>query len=528
MPQAEPRRPSAEPAPAAGTLRSGLRRPAGRPVERGERLTLWLGLLLPLCFAALCAIQVWELRRDAWQKAERNAQNLLALAGRDIMRQIDLYDRALQGVAANLADRGDSELPRPLPGQLLFAPAAATTHLGSIVVMDAKGEIVASSDPGAGSRRDFSAHHFFLRHAADPAAGLQISHPFPDRYQQDHLIALSRRIPTADGSFAGVVVGTLRLAYLRDLLGGMEIGRASTINLFAADGTLIYRSPAGGAQPGLDLSRAPTVRRTMSTPKGVFIGTAAIDEVQRLYSFTRLGEWPLILNVAVATEEILREWREHATWIGLAVGLLSLIMAALLLRLRQELRLRRAAEALALAEGARLAELSETDALTGLGNRRRLDRLMALEWARLQRQAQPLAMIMLDIDHFKAFNDSQGHPAGDAVLCSLADCIRAAIRPDVDLAARYGGEEFAVLLPEMPMEGALRIAARIQSQLLRLDLPHPAAPGGRVTVSLGVAARIPAPGTAADMLLRAADAALYEAKHRGRDRIASAAEGLVA
>uniref|UniRef100_UPI00135764A3 GGDEF domain-containing protein n=1 Tax=Roseomonas sp. 18066 TaxID=2681412 RepID=UPI00135764A3 len=500
--------------------------PRGRATpaaERGEALTLWLGLLLPLCFAALCALQVWELRRDAWQKAERSAQNLLAIAGRDILRQVEVYDRALQAVAATMADRGDSDLPRPLPRQLLFAPAAATTHLGSMVVMDASGEIVASSDPGLGSRRDFSGHRFFLRHATDAAAGLQISHPFPDRYQQDHLIALSRRIPTADGRFAGVVVGTLRLAYLRELLGGMEIGRASTINLFAADGTLIYRSPPGSAQPGLDLSRAPTVQRFMAERQGVFVGTAAIDEVERLYSFLHLRDRPLILNVAVATDEILRGWREHALWIALAVGLLSLTMVALLLRLRQELRLRRAAEAVAIAEGERYQQLSETDGLTALGNRRQLDRLMALEWARLQRLALPLAMIMIDIDHFKAFNDSQGHPAGDAVLRGMADCIRAAIRPDIDLAARYGGEEFAVLLPEMPLEGALRTASRIQSQLQRLDLPHPAAPGGRVTVSLGVAARIPGPGTSADMLLRAADAALYEAKHQGRDRIATAA-----
>ncbi|MCQ4160568.1 sensor domain-containing diguanylate cyclase [Roseomonas sp. GC11] len=488
---------------------------------RSDRLLLLLGVLLPVCISTLGLMQLWDLRRDAWSRVEMSAQNLLLVVSRDIQRQVDIYDRVLAQVAGHASRHQTDGLPS---AELLFSSAAAITHLGSMTLLDASGQVMASSDPAQPLNQDMARRDFFLRHLLEPDLGLYISQPMPDRaHPGEFLLALSRRVTTPEGRFGGVVVGTLRLSFLRSLLAELHIGPGSTINLFSSTGVLLYREPMGSGIPGIDLSQAPTVRRMMSSPTGQFTGTAALDGVERLYTYTHLGDRPLILNVAMATRLVEGNWQGRALGIGGMVLLLCLAMLGLAARLRRELRLRRLAEAEALAEGARFRALSETDGLTGLANRRHLDRLLSLEWERAERMRQPLALVMLDLDHFKAFNDSQGHPAGDAVLRSLAGCIRTAMRQDNDLAARYGGEEFAVLMPDTDLDGATRTAERIRIALRRLDLPHPGVPGGRVSVSLGVAAMHPQPGSSPATLVQAADAALYHAKKTGRDQVSAAA-----
>ena len=129
---------------------------------------------------------------------------------------------------------------------------------------------------------------------------------------------------------------------------------------------------------------------------------------------------------------------------------------------------------------------------------------------------------MLDADHFKAYNDQYGHPAGDEVLRTVAGCIRKAARRPTDLAARYGGEEFAMLLPGSDAIGAAGVAEAIREAVAALNLPHAGSPTGFVTVSIGVAAIMPALAEGSAVLLRMADRALYDAKRQGRNHVAIA------
>jgi diguanylate cyclase (GGDEF)-like protein len=167
-----------------------------------------------------------------------------------------------------------------------------------------------------------------------------------------------------------------------------------------------------------------------------------------------------------------------------------------------------------------LTQLAQIDALTGLGNRRCFDETLVRAWANCTAKQAPLTLILLDIDHFKKFNDSQGHPAGDACLRRTADCIAPCTRDVTDLAARYGGEEFAIILPESSLEAGLVVAERVRRAVMRCAIPHPAAgPPGIVTVSLGVACVIPTATGSAGALIEAADRNLYAAKHAGRNRV---------
>jgi diguanylate cyclase (GGDEF)-like protein len=166
-----------------------------------------------------------------------------------------------------------------------------------------------------------------------------------------------------------------------------------------------------------------------------------------------------------------------------------------------------------------LRRLAFIDPLTGLPNRRQFTQRLEAEWARAVRERRPIGLIMVDVDHFKKFNDHFGHPAGDACLCQIAQTIDQTVRRPTDLAARYGGEEFAVILPDTDGLGALHVATAIADNVRRMALYHQGAGGGIVTVSQGVAVRCPTTGDAAMDLLYAADQALYAAKSGGRDRI---------
>lgn len=164
-----------------------------------------------------------------------------------------------------------------------------------------------------------------------------------------------------------------------------------------------------------------------------------------------------------------------------------------------------------------LQSQSNTDSLTNISNRRHFDCLLSQEWNRGQRNGTPLAIIMLDIDHFKSVNDLYGHLAGDNCLQKLARGLAMSLRRAGDLVARYGGEEFVVLLPNTNKQNASKVAKHIQKMILSLAIPHTASPVGIVTMSLGVASLQPSRQQPPVELVRRADAALYRAKLAGRN-----------
>jgi two-component system chemotaxis family response regulator WspR len=171
---------------------------------------------------------------------------------------------------------------------------------------------------------------------------------------------------------------------------------------------------------------------------------------------------------------------------------------------------------------AELERVARLDGLTGVANRKWLDEVLSVEWRRCQREGVSLSFLLCDIDHFKLYNDTYGHPAGDACLRQVAATLGMCARRPADLAARYGGEEFALLLPNTPLAGALVVAENVVRAVRAAAIAHAASPVGHVTASVGVAGAVPAREHAQASLLERADGALYRAKHAGRDRVMSA------
>jgi len=168
----------------------------------------------------------------------------------------------------------------------------------------------------------------------------------------------------------------------------------------------------------------------------------------------------------------------------------------------------------------RLETLANQDGLTGIANRRAFDSLIEREIARALRSREPLSVALCDVDHFKAYNDRYGHPAGDECLRKISAAIARSCRRGTDFAARYGGEEFALLLPDTPAEGALKVVEKARQEVAALAIPHEASSAGPlVSLSAGVATfSLDQDKSAADFIARA-DQALYRAKHQGRNRV---------
>ena len=180
-------------------------------------------------------------------------------------------------------------------------------------------------------------------------------------------------------------------------------------------------------------------------------------------------------------------------------------------RVRNHIELKRSRDA--------LARMARLDGLTGIANRRTFDDLLLREWRRQARTGQPLAVIMIDVDHFKQFNDTYGHGLGDDCLKQVTKAAEGALQRPADIVARYGGEEFVALLPDTNLDGAMAVAEGIRVAVASLEIPHSGSKAAKhVTISLGVATMIPEADKEPAALLEVADGQLYAAKSDGRNR----------
>ena len=190
------------------------------------------------------------------------------------------------------------------------------------------------------------------------------------------------------------------------------------------------------------------------------------------------------------------------------------------LRLKRETDRRKTHEKELRKANQRLERLSSLDGLTQIANRRRFDEHMEQEWRRAIRTGQPMGLVMADIDHFKAFNDTYGHQAGDDCLIQVAQRLYHLLKRPADLVARYGGEEFAIILPETEIAGAGDLAEQMRRSIKDLKIKHSSSPVARVvTISLGVSCALPTASIEPEELISQADRALYQAKNQGRNQV---------
>ena len=483
---------------------------------RSEQLLTLGSVLLVIAIFSIVTFLLIRERANAELSAARAANNIVQLIDADVLRNVELYDISLLGLIA-ASRREDLKSVSPTIRHLAyFDRATAAPYKGDILLLDNKGDVIADSASVEPRQGNYADREYFQSHVNNPAPGMFISPPFRARSaEHDWRISFSRRVSGSQGEFLGVAEAAMRLSYFDQLFNSLSIGRDSTVNLISKNGILLAQQPRLAEELiGKDFSNRPNFQRIVKEGNGSFTSMSDLYRDKRLSTFSKVGNLPLIVIVALSSDEVFSAWKRTAVVVSSATAALCVSLLWLTWVLRRELRRRHNAEH-------ELAQLAATDALTGLANRRTLDQALRHEWFRAQRSGMPLSLMMIDADHFKAFNDRHGHQAGDEALRSLANVISAHVRRPADLAARYGGEEFSVILAETDSAGARQIAENIRKAVEQLPLVEGA--DGPMTVSIGISTWTTATDISLESLLFAADKALYQAKENGRNRVVDTA-----
>jgi diguanylate cyclase (GGDEF)-like protein len=523
----------ASPAGAKGASRMSRLEDKKRPVTFSALFFIGLVAFAMVCLEGMSRYHTYY---SQLEEAQVSSENITRAAAEHAEKTVELVDAILFGIVERVEGDGLSAGAMPRLHRLLEARVNNTPTLHGLFVYDAQGNWMLSSMGRALTSANNADREYLKYHRDHFDRGIHIGKPIRSRSTNTWVVPMSRRLQDADGAFTGVALATVPIKYFQDYYNEFDLGHHGAMLLALTDGTLITRRPYVESAIGSSIGTGPvfTLIRTIGD-RGTGLRVSVLDGVERQYSYRKLGRLPLVVSAALAKDEIFASWWKQTYTECAVVALLLAVLCFIGYRLFRQILIRDGMDRelrrmhLALEESvAALDRLARTDGLTGLSNRRCLGERLDTELARASRQHAPLALIMIDIDFFKRYNDSYGHIAGDACLKLVSSAIDAATRRPGDLAARYGGEEFSVLLPNTDLEGGMAVARRICAAVVALREAHRASDFGIVTISAGVYACVPDTSVDAGTLFAHADQALYGAKTAGRNQAVGSAAALAA
>jgi diguanylate cyclase (GGDEF)-like protein len=499
-------------------------------VKRDTHLVTLLLLVIGCSLASLTIWKVLSSRDRALEEVNVHGLNLtqaLETYSEGIVRQSSLL---LLGLVERLETEGSGPTQIQRLSALINRQQPLMPQMSGITIYDRQGHWLMSSNRPIPAGANSSDRTYFIHHRDDPSREPLIGPPIRSRSNQEWVITVSRRFNDDHGEFAGVVAVTLGVENFLRLFGKLDVGQEGAIGLSYTDGTLLVRYPFREQDMGRNFSKSPIYAKYLVDQSvGTASYTSSLDGVERLYAFRKSEKLPLITTVAIGKREALAAWRTEALLSAVVVagllGLTGLIGWCLILDIRRRTQVEgelRIAQQQLLGSNRQLELLAMKDALTGLANRRCFDQTLVSEARRAQRDGSALALLMIDIDYFKRFNDALGHVAGDACLQAVGNVLDACVRRPSDLVARYGGEEFAVIMPATDIDGAAVVAQLVLERLQQANIAHPASPAGRVSLSIGIAVARGAHLDPVQGLIECADQALYQAKTAGRNRFMAA------
>jgi len=504
----------------------------------GERRSITFGAIFFIGLVAFAMICMEGLSRyhtyySQLDEAQVATVNYTQAAAQHAEKTIEMIDAILFGVVERVENRGTAPDAMPRLSRLLEAHVNRIPALQGLFVYDAAGNWLVSSVGRVPSRANNADRDYFRYHQTHFDRGIHIGKPLVSRSSGVWVVPMSRRLQDEAGNFAGVALATVPIQYFQDYYNSFDLGHNGAMLIAITDGTLITRRPFVASAIGTSIAKGPVITMLRELgERGTDLRVANLDHIERLYSYRKLDGFPLVVSAALSKEEIFASWWAQTYREG---GIVAVLLAVLLFigyRLFRQILIRERVERelrkmhLALEQSvAELDRLARSDGLTGLSNRRCLGERVDTELARASRQRAVLALIMIDIDFFKKYNDTYGHIAGDACLKLVSAAIDNATRRPGDLAARYGGEEFSVLLPNTDLEGGMAVARRICAAVVAMQEAHRASEFGIVTISAGVYACVPDTSVDGATLFAQADQALYAAKRAGRNQaVGSAAQ----
>ncbi|WP_427999655.1 diguanylate cyclase domain-containing protein [Acidovorax sp.] len=311
---------------------------------------IWLALLVSLGIGLLFARTIWTMREDSWDYASRTNANLASTLERSIGGTLRSLDESLKGVVAGLERPEVMALPADIRNGVLFDNSLQVPGSGSVLVVDDRGDVVLDSSTLKPRQANFADRDYFLVFAKGSHQGLHVGRPVPSRLTGLYILPVTRAYHRADGSFAGVVVGAIRLSYFDGLFGSLDLGTGSRVDLYRTDGLLISRFPPHQADVNTSIAGTAALARLQADAVGIdAVDAAGTDGTRQLQAWEHVGAYPLIVNVAQSSDTVLAKWHRSAWVLGVfsvllmagCVGLAMLFVRELLRRqaVSAELRL---------------------------------------------------------------------------------------------------------------------------------------------------------------------------------------------
>jgi diguanylate cyclase (GGDEF)-like protein len=385
-----------------------------------------------------------------------------------------------------------------------------------ITVIDTAGKVVARSTADTTQGVDVSDRAYF-KHALQEG-GLYVAPAVVTRLKGNPILfAISLPVTDAAGKLIAVVSAHLSTNHFTDFYGLMGFNLDPTVAIFKSDSSLVARHPDMDQHVGKVNANGPLFReQLLRAPSGVYRSISQLDGKERISAYQLLRELDLVIVCGTEIGTAMASWQKRSLWTaGTATVGLILIFIILFWGFRSLIQ-----KQSLIAKNSELNRLSNVDPVTGIANRRVFDAVLLREWHAYRQAGKNLSLLLIDVDHFKKYNDLYGHPQGDRCLHRIATALQGALLRKEDLVARYGGEEFGVIL-NSDEPGARDVAERMRLAVENLQILHAASADSRiVTISVGLADAASCQVNSAEALLAYADGALYRAKAGGRNRVA--------
>lgn len=466
----------------------------------------------------------------AWQmnhsKRERFATAKIAVANivratdqlaQDTVRQAD---NTLRDLVERVEHDGLAPDQKKRLAVLMAQKVKNIKGIQGLFLYDAQGNWVANSFSKSIDIKSNADRDYFNYHHNNPDEKIHVSSIVESRTTGELVIPVSRRINAADGSFAGVALATVPVAYFQTFFERMDVDEKGVIFLAMNNGDLLARRPTLTTLKTTNVAKGDIFMRYLPrSDNGTAVITSVVDNIERIYAYQRLSGLPIVAAAGLSCQHVLAPWWTYAYR---SLGLMSIMILALAtlgILLYWQIQQLIVAESDLNTARNELEIIALTDSLTHLANRRRFDEALKKEWSRANRNNSSIAIVLLDIDWFKQYNDSYGHLNGDICLKKVADIIRSCINRPGDLAARYGGEEFVILLPETALVGAMAVAEKVRCRIENAFIAHSGSPIGHITVSAGVTVTDSPNKDGYWAALQESDELLYSAKTKGRNNV---------
>jgi len=475
--------------------------------------TLWdsgiyVSILLGAFSVAVAWLGAWYISTEELKRTEaaayQDTANLARAFEEHIIRLIQAHDQILIFARTSYSkDPQHFDLTRWAREQQF-----ATNVTLQIATTNKRGILTGSNLGMPSPPTDLSDRDHFRVHADSDRDELFISKPVLGRVSGKWSIQLSRRLNAPDGSFDGVVILSIDPYYLASFYESIDINTEGNIILVGLDGIVRARVSGEVRTVGQTMVGSSLFRNLAESDQGSYRGAGRTDGVVRLSSYRRVKGYPLVVVVGLSRGQVLERAKQHRiVYFGAAAFLSILVLSFKIMVVRRQLGLRGARD--------KLWQLANFDSLTGLPNRNRLHEVVKTIISQTSAKAEPITLLLLDLDNFKFVNDTLGHEAGDLVLCTAAERIKRMAR-GAHLVARLGGDEFAILLRNTADHKRIGLIARRVLRALRQRMEYR---GHTIESygSIGIAC-FPEHGASWGEVFRAADLALYRAKHVGRNR----------